>query len=692
MSKSLTIITLIIVFSFRGFGQYILCENGVNCESPCDGVPYQYHLYVTNPYYHWFTVPTNCGTFPNGDSTQYVTVIWSGTGYGQLKCEGYNPGSGMYWIMDVTRYSFPTPTIQGLSTPCINSTENYSTEPSQNNYSWNVVGGTILNNTGYNISVHWTTVGNGSVSVSYSNGSGCVGDTIKTISVISTPIPTIISEQPDTVCLGSNTLYRTQGGMETYNWEVVGGDKVQQDSICYVSWNSGTIHTIKVTCTKNGWSSTSLVKGITVVSSVPPNITGESNVCDGNTYSYTTDSGKTNYYWDLPDGGGTIIPTIKPDSIRVLWSSPIVNHTLFVRYTNLGLCESSQTKSTYVYPTPQSIVTNGDTSVVVGHQSVYSTSTGFSSYHWSLSEGGTIIGDSTLSQVTVNWSEIGSQWVRVRYSTGLCSSNPIDYPVSVTPSICLVTYDSTSNKNKVVINPENTTGYNHYNIYKLGNTSTLELLGTISTNQSEFIDTTSIPYQTPYTYRVSVGNPESEKSPSHTTIWLHYEKTGNQVDLIWTPYSGFTFDSYHIYRKVGSGNWNQIGLVNNTNLVFTDIYPGTESPSYYIEVIPPCSTKSSGLTVTSNKVKIGGVGIDTHSSNRILIYPNPVRTILTVETPQLYREQRRITISDLLGKIWFLNVTDQDRFDVNVESLPVGIYLLKIEGVSSVITTKFCKE
>ncbi|MEI7661892.1 MAG: T9SS type A sorting domain-containing protein, partial [Bacteroidota bacterium] len=264
--------------------------------------------------------------------------------------------------------------------------------------------------------------------------------------------------------------------------------------------------------------------------------------------------------------------------------------------------------------------------------------------------------------------------------------------VSVTPSICMVTYDSVTNRNKIVMTSVSSVIFFHYNIYKLGSTSNYEFIGDVSTLENEFIDTTSIPYQKPYTYKISVVGDTivSMKSPSHTTIWLHYEKTGNQVDLLWTPYSGFTFDSYHIYRKVGSGSWNQIGLNNNSTLVFTDIYTGTDNPTYYVEVVPPCSTKSSGQTVTSNKVKIGGVGIDSKSYMDVHIFPNPVNKTLTLELQK--PGNRMFRVYDLLGKEWLTLSSDQEKINLNVETIPPGIYILKIQSESSTTTTKFCKE
>ena len=79
-------------------------------------------------------------------------------------------------ILKVKVNPLPVPTITGSSNICVNSGNYpYSTEPGMTNYSWSTSsGGTIVSGTGTNvIQVHWSLPGNQTVSLSYSNLSGC---------------------------------------------------------------------------------------------------------------------------------------------------------------------------------------------------------------------------------------------------------------------------------------------------------------------------------------------------------------------------------------------------------------------------------------------------------------------------------------------------------------------------------------
>ena len=69
----------------------------------------------------------------------------------------------------------PVPTISGSTPVCLNSTGNvYTTEPGMTNYTWTITGGTIDSGSGTNsISVTWTASGAQTLTVTYTNASGC---------------------------------------------------------------------------------------------------------------------------------------------------------------------------------------------------------------------------------------------------------------------------------------------------------------------------------------------------------------------------------------------------------------------------------------------------------------------------------------------------------------------------------------
>ena len=75
-------------------------------------------------------------------------------------------------------------------------------------------------------------------------------------------------------------------------------------------------------------------------------------------------------------------------------------------------------------------------------------------------------------------------------------------------------------------------------------------------------------------------------------------------------------------------------------------------------------------------------------SEKLQIYPNPVKDVLQIESGELRID--RVEILDLSGKIvcHFNNLTNQ----INVSTLLQGIYLIKIETDKGIVTRKFVKE
>ncbi len=92
----------------------------------------------------------------------------------------------------------PTPTLSGVDEICENLTTEYMTESGQGNYIWNISsGGMILSGAGTNqINVLWTTAGNHTVNVNYTNTNGCTANDPKVIlvEVHANPLPPVVSD------------------------------------------------------------------------------------------------------------------------------------------------------------------------------------------------------------------------------------------------------------------------------------------------------------------------------------------------------------------------------------------------------------------------------------------------------------------------------------------------------------------
>jgi len=152
-------------------------------------------------------------TIPNDPSVTY-TWTYSGTGAtingsgnavnvdfaddassGDLAVTATNGcGTSSARSIELTLYSLPAISITGNQVACTGATELYETELGMSGYIWTVTGGTIDAGGTANdptVTVTWTTIGNQSVEVNYTNGNGCSA---------SAPLilPVTIYKQPET--------------------------------------------------------------------------------------------------------------------------------------------------------------------------------------------------------------------------------------------------------------------------------------------------------------------------------------------------------------------------------------------------------------------------------------------------------------------------------------------------------------
>jgi hypothetical protein len=93
----------------------------------------------------------------------------------------------------ITVTPLPVPTITATANPvCFGTIGTYTTESGMTNYTWVVVGGSITAGgtlTDNTVTVNWNGTGPYSISVTYTNGSGCPASTPTVLPVTVTPLP-----------------------------------------------------------------------------------------------------------------------------------------------------------------------------------------------------------------------------------------------------------------------------------------------------------------------------------------------------------------------------------------------------------------------------------------------------------------------------------------------------------------------
>ncbi len=260
------------------------------------------------------------------------------------------------------------------------------------------------------------------------------------VTVLPLPVPTITG--PSDVCYGSTgNIYTTEAGMSDYTWTIQGGSITsgQGTNEITVTWNTVGTQWVRVTYTGlNGCEAASATQYNVTVNPLPvPTISGPSTPCEGDPGNiYTTETGMTNYVWNV-SSGGTITGggSASDNNITITWNTTGVQW-VSVTYTDVNGC--TNTTPTQFFVNVSTPTLTGPTSPCLGSSTnVYTTDPGNTDYVWTVTPGGTIVsgGTSTDYTATIQWNIVGSQEVTVNYtsSSGCSSSSPASVTVNVLP-------------------------------------------------------------------------------------------------------------------------------------------------------------------------------------------------------------------------------------------------------------------
>ena len=217
------------------------------------------NVYSTQSGMSQYTWSVSGGTITagGGDNNSTATITWTTIGTGMVSVNYTN--SNLCTAVSPTTYnvtvnSRPAPTITGPTEACINATGNvYTTEAGMSGYNWTVSGGNITagGDGSNNVTITWTTIGTRSVSVNYTNPSGCTAPspTLLNVTVNPLPVPTLMG--PSTACLNApGNIYTTEAGMSNYLWTVSGGTITSGggplDFTATITWTATGPRTVRV--------------------------------------------------------------------------------------------------------------------------------------------------------------------------------------------------------------------------------------------------------------------------------------------------------------------------------------------------------------------------------------------------------------------------------------------------------------
>ncbi len=290
---------------------------------------------------------------------------------------------------------------------------------------------------------------------------------------------------------------------------------------------------------------------------------------------------------------------------------------------------------------------------------------------------------------------VGSYVLDVTDDNGCTIQETYDINSFTTPvEICVVSVDTSMNKNLIVWEKPQVTNIQGFYIYR-------NIAGAYSQvgyqpydSISQYVDTDFgvDPQITSYRYKISVldscGN-ESALSDFHETIHLTSSLgVSNEVNLIWDDYEGVAFNEYEIYRDTTNiGNWELIGTVLSTNFTFVDntVPLNATTLRYSVEVVLPstCSAEKAQdhNSTRSNRTLMAGPGAVTSVETNILekakVVPNPGNGLFTI---WIGAQEWSYELFDLSGKriLGEENNTSMKQ-PIDIRHLESGVYLLKLE-------------
>jgi glucokinase len=308
--------------------------------------------------YTWTVSSGGTITSGGGTGNNTVTVKWNTPGTRSVSVNYINTGgctATAATVYYVTVNPVAMVTIMGPDSPCMNSTGNvYTTEAGMTNYTWAVsAGGTIAaggGTTNNTATVTWNTEGPQTVAINYTNGLGCTAPFENLFDVTVNPLALVTLSGSNTACVNSiGNIYTTEAGMTNYTWVVSAGGSITAgggttNNTVTVKWNTAGAQTVSVNYTNGNGCTAAEAKIDNVTVNPLPEVTlsGPIAACvnsSGNVY--TSETGMTNYEWNMSAGGTITAGGITNDNtVTITWNTAGAQ-TVSVNYINGNNCTAS---------------------------------------------------------------------------------------------------------------------------------------------------------------------------------------------------------------------------------------------------------------------------------------------------------------------------------------------------------------
>ena len=227
----------------------------------------------------------------------------------------------------------------------------------------------------------------GTYSVTTTNGSGCISNSSKTLTI--NPLPACQISGSTSICTGSSTSWCASPGMASYLWSTGATTK------CVTLSAAGTY---TVTITNNKGCQSTCSKTLTLTQGGNSSISGNASVCTGNSIIWCAPAGMASYLWST--GATTQCITVSTSGTYTVTTS-----------NGIG-CISSSSKTLTVKQLPVFQI-SGSTALCAGKTTTWCAPAGMASYSWSTG----------ATTQCVTFSAAGTYTVTVTNNNGCTYSN-----------------------------------------------------------------------------------------------------------------------------------------------------------------------------------------------------------------------------------------------------------------------------
>jgi gliding motility-associated-like protein len=319
-----------------------------------------------------------------GDTTNSIMVTSTGT-Y-SVTVTGSN---GCFDVDQVTVSvnQLPDPKITGVLAICSGESTILDAGPGYSQYKWS------NGPTSQTITVSAA----GTYSVTVTDALGCKGDT--TVSIVENIKPQTQITGATSFCAGSSTLLEAVGSFNGYLWstgEMTPGINVTQTGVYSVTVSTSA------GCTGTDQFS------VTALPAPSPQITGDLDLCEGETTTLNAGNNFTSYLW--PDGSSAQTLVV------------FANGHYIVTVTNSIGCPGYDTVNVVISSLPEPQI-SGTLAICEGDQTLLDAGAGYTSYLWS---------NGSASQ-TLNVNAAGTYSVTVTTGAGCIGSSSVSVQESLNP-------------------------------------------------------------------------------------------------------------------------------------------------------------------------------------------------------------------------------------------------------------------